>query len=212
MGRITGMEAAQNVPPKVQLIYKAVVQLIAEGQDLNAIKVSTITELAGIGKGTAYDYFETKDDIIACALLYQIKVIVDELSNALIQRETLSEQINFLMDEIEKEEGNQPYFLRFIHALTENTSYCQLVRDKMTTEEFHSYMPIKIFSEIVERGVARGEIRADLPSDYVISAVASRMIMYMISLCSADCFQVDALRFRPYIYQGIMDELCEKNV
>ncbi len=207
MGKITGMEAAQNVPPKVLLIYKAIEQLIAEEQDLNAIKVSTITALAGIGKGTAYDYFETKDDIIACALLYQIKIIVNELSAVLMQKTTLSEQINYLLDAIEKEDGNQQYFLKFIHVLTENSSYCQLVRDKMATEEFHSYMPINVLWEIVERGKACAEIRKDLPTDYIISSVASRMIMYMISISSQCCFHVNAFGFRPYIYKAIMDEL-----
>ena len=52
MEKITGMEAAHEVPPKVLLIYEAVEKLIASGEDINSVKVSTITELAGIGKGT----------------------------------------------------------------------------------------------------------------------------------------------------------------
>ena len=37
------------------------------------IRVSTITERAGIGKGTAYEYFDTKDEIVACAVVSQIR-------------------------------------------------------------------------------------------------------------------------------------------
>lgn len=212
MGKITGMEAAQNVPPKVLLIYEAIEHLIAEGRDLNSVKVSTITELAGIGKGTAYDYFETKDDIIACALIYQIKIISNTLCEALKKQESFAAQIAFLMDSIENENGNRNYFLRFIHVLTENSSYCQLVREKMATEAFRSYMPVNVFAEIVEMGVERGEIKRELPTDYVICAVFSKLMTYMMSICSAECFHLDILRFRPYIYKGLLDELCEKNV
>lgn len=212
MNKITGMEAAQNVPPKVLLIYKAVEQLIAEGQDMNAVKVSTITDLAGIGKGTAYDYFETKDEMIACSLLYQIKEISCLLSEALMKQESFWGQINFLLDSIEKEKGKQQYFLRLVHVLTENSGYCQLARTKMATGDFHNYICKGVFAELAKRAMARGEIRSDLPVDYVVYAVFSKMMTYLISFCSADCFHVNPAQFRPYIYQGIMDELCEKNV
>lgn len=212
MSKITGMEAAQNVPPKVLLIYKAIEQLIAEGQDLNVLKVSTITDLAGIGKGTAYDYFETKDEMIACALLYQIKNISGLLSEALMKQESFSAQINFLLDSIEKENGKQQYFLRFVHVLTENSGYCQLARAKMATEQFQNFIPKNVFAELAIRGMERGEIRKDLPADYVVCAVFSKMMTYLISFCSAECFDLNPVQFRPYIYQGLVDELCEKNV
>lgn len=212
MSKITGMEAAQNVPPKVLAIYKAIEQLIAGGQDLNAVKVSTITELAGIGKGTAYDYFETKDEMIASALIYQIKNISEVLSDALEQQQNFGAQIDFLLDSIEQENGKQQYFLRFMHVLTENSTYCQLAREKLSSEAFHNFMPKDVFADLVKSGKERGEIRSDLPTDYVICAVFSKMMTYLVSFCSAECFQVNPTQFRPYIYRGLLDELCEKNV
>ena len=54
MSRITGLEEMGHVPPKVRQMYEAVIQLLEEGMDMEDIRVSTITERAGIGKGTAY--------------------------------------------------------------------------------------------------------------------------------------------------------------
>ena len=54
-------------------MYEAVIQLLEEGMDMEDIRVSTITERAGIGKGTAYEYFDTKDEIVACAVVSQIR-------------------------------------------------------------------------------------------------------------------------------------------
>lgn len=208
MEKITGMEASQDVPAKVLLIYDAVEHLIKEGQDLNTVKVSTITEKAGIGKGTAYDYFETKDDLIACALLFQIRKMCDELANAISGEDSFGDKINFLLDEIEQKKGRRQSFLRLVHVLTENNGYCQLVRQKMASEEFQKSMPASRFDNIVKEGVARGEIKPEFPPEYVISCVASRLFMYMVYFCAEGCFPVNPTTLRPYIYKGLMEELC----
>ena len=57
MGKMTGLEEIRDVPPKVLGMYRAVVELIEEGADIAGLRVSTITDRAGIGKGTAYEYF-----------------------------------------------------------------------------------------------------------------------------------------------------------
>ena len=56
--------------PKEKAIYQAVLELFEEGADLNCLTVAEITKKAGIGKGTAYEYFSDKEEMIAKALLY----------------------------------------------------------------------------------------------------------------------------------------------
>ena len=55
----------EETRPKVLALYEAVLKLLDEGADINTLKVSDMTERAGIGKGTAYDYFKSKEEIIA---------------------------------------------------------------------------------------------------------------------------------------------------
>ena len=64
--------------PKVLALYRGVLELLDEGADVNGIKVSDITARAGIGKGTAYDYFKSREEIIACALLYDVEQKIEE--------------------------------------------------------------------------------------------------------------------------------------
>ena len=40
------------------------IELVNEGQDLTKLKVGDITAKAGIGKGTAYEYFSSKEEIV----------------------------------------------------------------------------------------------------------------------------------------------------
>ena len=64
MSKITGLEAPNQVPPKVTAMYRAVSTLLREDKDISEMSVSMITGLAGIGKGTAYEYFDSKEEII----------------------------------------------------------------------------------------------------------------------------------------------------
>lgn len=80
MSKITGLEAPNQVPPKVTAMYRAVSTLLREDKDISEMSVSMITGLAGIGKGTAYEYFDSKEEIIVCALLYEIRTVTEQAS------------------------------------------------------------------------------------------------------------------------------------
>ena len=73
------MKAEKKLSPKVKALYEAVEELIFENIDVKEIKVSDITERAGIGKGTAYEYFRNKEEIISSAMLYHIDLICRQM-------------------------------------------------------------------------------------------------------------------------------------
>ena len=64
-------ELEKQYPPKVKAMYEAVLELFASGRELGTLKVSEITAKAGIGKGTAYEYFSTKEEMIIGAIRYE---------------------------------------------------------------------------------------------------------------------------------------------
>ena len=76
---MTENELIQSPPAKVLSIYQAVVDLLNEGADINQLKVSDITQRAGIGKGTAYEYFSSKEELILCSLFFELKKRTDEM-------------------------------------------------------------------------------------------------------------------------------------
>lgn len=59
-----------NPSPKVKKLFQAVSELLEEGADPRDLKVIDITNRAGIGKGTAYEYFKSKEELIGEAQLY----------------------------------------------------------------------------------------------------------------------------------------------
>lgn len=57
-------------------VFDGVMRLIEQGSDLHAVKVSDIALAAGIGKGTLYNYFQSKEEIITRTILYYLEVQV----------------------------------------------------------------------------------------------------------------------------------------
>lgn len=210
MGKITGLEERNNIPPKVLQLYQAVVELIEEGADAGSLRVSTITDRAGIGKGTAYEYFDTKEEIVACALVYYIQEMFRWLGEELLRKESFAEQMTYLMEEIGRESSRKHCFLRILHILTDNSEFSRLIQQKLSTQEAAGHMPMTVFGKVLGRAVERGELRGDLPMDYMICLVFSHLLAYLLAVLSEPCFRANAERMRPYLYQGILNELCER--
>lgn len=77
-------------------IYEATLSLIYENSDLSSIKVADIATRANIGKGTVYEYFESKEQIIGEALIYMLNKGIDSLAPLLNNVEDFKESY-FLM-------------------------------------------------------------------------------------------------------------------
>ena len=52
-------------------VYEAVLRLLEQGRDMGSLRVSEIAEEAGIGKGTIYEYFPSREELLEAAVLYQ---------------------------------------------------------------------------------------------------------------------------------------------
>ena len=92
----------QDPSQKVLAMYQAVIEFINEGCDINTLKVADITGLAGIGKGTAYEYFSSKEEIISSAILYYVKVCFEKLQVISTDNRTFQQKINEVMDFIDE--------------------------------------------------------------------------------------------------------------
>lgn len=207
MQKMTGMEAVQDIPSKVRLAYEAVQELIGEGRDVNDISVSAITERAGIGKGTIYDYFDAKEEIIACAFLYYIKRIAERISARLQEFGSLREQLNYIFDELDKDSRRKVCFVSFIHGATDNSKHSQLIRDKMHAAGISTNFSEYLFGDVFRSGIERGDIDPGIPADYFIYTIFCKLLTYMMSLSTEDCFCVDCSKMRNLIIEGILREM-----
>ena len=211
MGKITGREELEKVPPKVRQMYRAVVELIGEGEEIAELRVSTITGRAGIGKGTAYEYFDSKEEIVACAITYAIESSFRRLETELLEKEDFCGQLEYLLDEIERKDDRKVCFLRFLHLLTDTSDFSDLIRQKLCMESISEgtsrrYTPTTVFGKVLKRARERGELRGDLPMDYMIYSLFSHLMLYMMAV-TAKQGGAEGAAIRPYVRQAILKDL-----
>ncbi len=56
--------AIRSYSPKEQAVFTAVLTLAGQGVDIAGLRVQQIADAAGMGKGTLYEYFKSKDEIL----------------------------------------------------------------------------------------------------------------------------------------------------
>lgn len=90
-----------SIAEKEMLMYQAVIDMVQENYDINSIKVNDITSRAGIGKGTAYEYFSSKEEIIVKALLFDTYTHLRKIASSLKQSKNYKERYFALLDYLE---------------------------------------------------------------------------------------------------------------
>jgi len=211
MSKITGREAPSQVPPKVIAMYRAVSTLLRENKDISEMSVAMITGQAGIGKGTAYEYFDSREEIIVCALLYEIRMVTEEASKQLKSCTDMKSQIEKMLLLVEEHSQCVDAIMAFFHLLTDHSREGNLLRQRI--EEQKQNGPVDwLIRQMIDSARARGELREDLPLSYINNVLLARMISYLMYQCHHIGSDITSEEMRRLITESIMNELCKKNI
>lgn len=69
-------EAEKKYSPKEIAAFQGLFALAKDGRRFSSIKVQDIATAAGMGKGTLYEYFSSKEDILSGTILYALDGVV----------------------------------------------------------------------------------------------------------------------------------------
>ncbi len=205
MKKITGFEPKEEIPEKVLLLYRGVMELVLEGVDVRTLKVSDITRKAGIGKGTAYDYFDTREEIIVSAILHFMVCIQEEAEAQLAQRTGFFERMEYLLELLEEKMAERECFLHFIHLLTD-TSICGLkLQERIREAGQEDYTLVSMLKNMIREGVENGELRADIPEGYLCYTVGSQLVCFMASISFPEIGRITVQELKPYILSQLRE-------
>lgn len=200
-----------TIPPKVIAMYRAVSTLLQEGKDIPEMSVSMITAQAGIGKGTAYEYFDSKEEIIVGALLYEIQTVTDRATEQLLKCPDMESQIERMLLLVEEHSQCVEALMAFLHLLTDHSKEGNLLRERMAEDNGNGPVNLLI-RRMTDSARARGELREDLPLSYITNVLLARMISYLMYQCHHIGNDVKPEEMRELITKSIMNELCKKNI
>lgn len=96
------MDRLMDYSEKQILIFDGVMTLLREGRPVHELKVADITESAGIGKSTAYEYFTSKEEIIREALAYHLRENFRRFAAYVFSAGTFRDMIRNALDHMEE--------------------------------------------------------------------------------------------------------------
>lgn len=192
---------------KKRQIYQGVISLIQSGHQLNELKVSEIAAASGIGKGTCYEYFTSKEEIIRSTLLFCFYQSFGSLCG------TLQFEDDF--------EGSFKSTLQQLAAAMNSFSPLQTLMSSMGRREMIGYLGEELLQEIMtQMTVLTDRILDAAVLNGIISARHEReyqrfVLMGMFQAFSFECAapqsETELETLMNYAYRGFREALREQN-
>ncbi|HBI92201.1 MAG TPA: hypothetical protein DDY58_07075 [Terrisporobacter glycolicus] len=151
---------------KELLIFYGFKKIITDNSNIENIKVSDIAKAAGIGKGTIYEYFKSKDEIIARSIIYNFKIDIINTIEAIKEVSTFKEQCNHLFH---YSISSGKFIFPSLRIL-----YNQVVPKELNNillEDFEEILELKtqlynLLDYVINTGIDENIINKDLSRDY----------------------------------------------
>lgn len=207
------MKSEQKMlPPKKQAVFRAVIALLDKGMAPESLKVSEIAAGAGIGKGTVYEYFSSKEEMIAQTLIYELEMTAMEIQEMIQTAETFRELIRKLLDWIEENYERKTSFIRLLQLMERMDEVPESVRRELK-KQGHSPCDINHYMlRLVERGKETEELSGEIPRSMLASSVLAALVMYLSYLNFPDGYgQMESEEAKEFVWKSI-HAICGKSL
>lgn len=180
---------------KKQCILDAAEMLMCQMPD-KEISVSLIAKTAGIGKGSVYYYFKSKEEIIDAVVLRSYKKALHDFFENLQMESTAPEKIKLLFQSVLKEEfrDNQKNLILTLHLQEDMRLHHQ-----MKTVAVQEIAPI--LTALLQQGCAEGTIETDTPKESAEIIVA----VFTVFLDDSGFSEGDSMQKKLWIFANVLD-------
>jgi AcrR family transcriptional regulator len=159
--RIAGAGRRERRAAETRLrLFRCALQLFAE-RGFSNVTVEDITEAADVGKGTFFNYFETKDHVLGVMAEIQLGKVGQAALLAAQGKQTIHSVLHRLVLRLAEEPGRSPSLARaMISSFLASESVRAIIERNMREGR-------KTAAEIVAAGQVRGEINPRLSKEKV---------------------------------------------
>ena len=208
----TALEKITNPPPKVQLMYGAVAEFIHEKRNIGTLKVEDITKRAGIGKGTAYEYFSSKEELISYALLFEYSKRFATLVEGVAAREGFQAKFECILEWIYDNSAYHMMFTKIIRLISYNVQEGEAEIKLHVSEELLEGLRDSmrtLICDYMKLGLEEGVIKQEDERKRLI-AFLTAIVEYNLSLgvSKEKCpFALEDDKMREFVYESMVKAL-----
>ena len=140
-------------------LFRCALQLFAE-RGFSSVTVEDITEAADVGKGTFFNYFESKDHVVGVMAEIQLGKVRAAMEEAESGKRSIQSVLHNLFTRVSEEPGRSPELARALLTSFLASTVRQLLDRNMSDGR-------RMAARIIELGQVRGEIDPKLKKDQV---------------------------------------------
>jgi AcrR family transcriptional regulator len=153
---------------KRQKILEAAARAFA-GSDYHKVATEHIASAAGVGKGTLFRYFSSKEELFVSTLVYSVEVASAELDRALAGLNEPLERLETVCENLVEFYRGNDHLFHLVH-------HHKALRDQAAHDEFHERQNALRgrIAEMIRAGQAAGRFRQ------LDAAIAGRLLFGML--------------------------------
>jgi AcrR family transcriptional regulator len=141
-------------------LFRCALHLFAK-RSFSSVTVEEITEAADVGKGTFFNYFESKEHVLGVMAEIQLSKMKEALTAAGHRRQKIQSVLHRLAQRLVEEPGRSPSLARaFISSFLASEGVRAIISHNMKEGR-------RMIAQIVAAGQERGEIDPNLKKDKV---------------------------------------------
>lgn len=201
--RMGKMKKERN--PKINQLLTAVIELIEEGMDIHTMKVIDITNRAGIGKGTAYEYFKCKEELVVAALVWDMKGQIEKLREELLAAGDFKSQVLIVFGWMDNNKDRKRSGTQFFKMAGQSYEIASGVR-----REFEHMAEEKscLFDELLgimqNQGIKEGIIDGRQETALIHMILISNFITYFLySAQDYELISMDSMGIKEFLYGNL---------
>ena len=136
-------------------LFRSALQLFAD-RGFSNVTVEDITEAADVGKGTFFNYFETKDHVLGVMAEVQLARIREAVDSAAAGKHRIHSTLHHLFLRLAEEPGRSPYLARAVIASFLASEVVRALIERQMSEAR------ALIAAVIAQGQERGEIDPQL--------------------------------------------------
>lgn len=156
-----GMGRRQRRAAETRLrLFRSALQLFAD-RGFSNVTVEDITEAADVGKGTFFNYFESKDHVLGVMAELQLSRVREAVQSAASGKVSIRSTLHHLFLRLAQEPGRSPFLARAVIASFLASEVVRgLIEGQMSAGR-------RMIAGVIAQGQERGEIDPQLKTDNV---------------------------------------------